>query len=752
MKIQSSSHKVIFIIIFSFVVFSSNFSLAQQSGKFRGIVIDSLSGEVLAYANVFIKNLGIGTSTDSRGYFLISSLPVSDNYTAEISYLGYEKQTIFFQISNNKITHLDIALNPLELELQTIEKSGERVYGENVTDIGIQKLSAKRIESLPKGVEPDIFRALQYLPGIQSSSDISAKFHVRGGASNQNQFLLDDISIYNPFHALGLFGSIDPEVINNVELHIGGFSAEHAGKLSSVVKMISKDGNKNKYHGSASSSFMSFKGLAQGPIPHGSFIISGRKSYSNKILNNFLNDKNIPIDFYDVFAKLNYSNVDFLPNAKFSIVGFASGDNIYNNNPLIADVNWSNNALGFTWFQFTQIPLFYSIQASVSQFDGELIPNSSGNRPIKNKVIDYTAKLDVSYVFDNKDEIVFGTKIKEVQTELFLKNSIGDVKDIGPLGAHANIGIYLKYKLLRFVRFNADIGSRLNLVGLSRSGKNKFFEPRISLSYNFTEHFSFKSAFGIYLQEITTLSDEDEVLTYFEPWFITPRNIPPARSTHFISGFEWKAGKNISVDIEGYYKNVNNLPGLNENKIFLTDDELVSGSSKSYGIDFLFRYNHSLLNFTTSYSHGYVTKNINDKTYNPRYDIRNSIKTILEFNIYKGWKASTTWLFYSGVPFTLLTGYYDKLHFDNPSDKFSLFGSQLLTPILGDRNTSRLPEYHRMDLSISKSFKLSFLKFYLNFSIINVYDRANIFYFNRDTGERVNMLPFLPTAVIKVEL
>ncbi|MCP5061131.1 MAG: TonB-dependent receptor plug domain-containing protein [Ignavibacteriae bacterium] len=752
MKIQSSSNKIIFIFLFALLVFLSNISSAQQSGKFRGVVTDSLSGEVLAYANVFIKNLGIGTSTDSRGYFLISSLPINENYTAEISYLGYKKQTIYFRISQNKITHVNVALYPLELELQTIEKSADKVYGENVTDIGIQKLSAKKIEALPKGVEPDIFRALQYLPGIQSSSDISARFHVRGGGSNQNQFLLDDISIYNPFHALGLFGAIDPEVINNVELHIGGFSAEHAGRLSSVIKMISKDGNKNQYHALASSSFMSFKGLAQGPIPQGSFILSGRKSYSNKVLNNFLDDKNIPIDFYDIFVKLNYSNDDFLPNAKFSIVGFASGDNILNNNPLISDVKWNNSAIGLTWFQFTQIPLFYSIQASVSQFDGELIPNNSGTKPIKNKVIDYTAKLDVSYVFDNKDEIVFGTKIKEVQTDLFLQNSVADIKNIGPNGAHANIGIYLKYKFLRFLRFNADIGSRLNLVGLSRSGKNKFFEPRISMSYNFSEKLSFKSAFGVYLQEITTLSDEDEVITYFEPWFITPRYIPPARATHYISGFEWKVGQNISVDIEGYYKTVKNLPGLNENKIFITDNELVSGSSEAYGIDFLFRFNHALFNFTTSYSHGYVTKNINNQIYNPRYDIRNSIKTILELNVYKGWKASATWIYYSGVPFTLLTGYYDKLNFDNPVDKFSYFGSQIVNPILGERNTERLPQYHRMDLSISKNFKLSFLKFYLNFSIINLYDRANIFYFSRDTGKRVNMLPFLPTAIIKVEL
>ncbi|MEE9430145.1 MAG: TonB-dependent receptor [Melioribacteraceae bacterium] len=745
---KSISIKTVILLL---IIFSS-VSIAQQTGKLRGIVTDSLSGEVLAYANVYIKSLGIGTSTDSRGYFLISSLPISEEYVAEISYLGYEKETVYFKISNNKITHIDIALSPSELELQMVEKTGERVYGENVTEIGIQKLSARKIEALPKGVEPDIFRALQYLPGIQSSSDVSARFHVRGGASNQNQFLLDEISIYNPFHALGLFGSIDPEVINNVELHIGGFSAEHAGRLSSVIKMISKDGNKHKYQGLASTSLMSFKGLAQGPLPHGSFIISGRKSHSNKILNTFLDKKDIPIDFYDVFAKINYSNKNFLPNAKFSLLVFASGDNILNNNPLIPDVKWNNSAIGLTWFQFTEIPLFYSIQVSASEFNGELIPNKSGVKSVRNKVVDYTAKLDVSYVFDNKDEIQFGTKIKEVQTDLFLQNPVGDTKNIGPEGAHANIGIYLKYKFLSYAKFNADIGSRLNLVGLSRSGSSKFFEPRLSFSYNISDHLSFKGAFGVYIQEITTLSDEDEVITYFEPWFITPRYIEPARATHYISGFEWKDGKNISVNVEGYLKTVKNLPGLNEKKIFLLDNELVSGSSEAYGIDFLFKYNHNFFNFSTSYSHGYVTKNINNLVYHPRYDVRNSIKSILEFSIYKGWKASTTWVYYSGVPFTLLTGYYDKLHFDDPNDKFSLFGSQVVSPILGSRNVSRLPNYHRLDVSVTKSFKLSFMKFYLSFSIINLYDRANIFYFNRDSGERVNMLPILPTAVIKVEL
>jgi len=742
--------KVILSILAVFLFQNPDFG--QNTGKFRGVVSDSLSGEVLSYANIFIKNLGIGVSTNERGYFLISSLPANDEYAAEVSYIGYEKQTVFFAIQANRITDIQIKLLPSELELQMVEKIGQKVYGENVTDIGIQKISAKKIEALPKGVESDIFKAMQYLPGIQSSSDVSARFHVRGGASNQNQFLLDDVEIYNPFHALGLFGSIDPEVINNVELHIGGFSAEHSGKISSVVNMYTKDGNKNRYSGLVSSSLMSVKGLFQGPYKDGSFIISGRKSISNTVLNNFLDENDTPIDFYDIFVKATYANDDVMPNGKFTLMGFSSGDRIFNNNPLLADVKWANNAVGLKWFQFTDQPLFYEIQVSMSQFSGDLIPNQSELRPLKNRVLDYMAKIDVSYVFDNKDEISVGLKVKEIETELVLENSLKLESNIGPTGTQADIGMYVKYKLLRWKNFNADIGARLNLTGLSRGGDNRFVEPRASFAYNFSKYLSLKSSWGVYQQEITTLTDEDEVITYFEPWLITPSYLSPTKATHYIAGLEWRNGDNMAIDIEGYYKYVINLPGLNENKIFVNDPDLVTGTSKAYGVDFLYRFSSDLFSLATAYSWGWVNKNINNSVYHPRFDVRNSVKVLLESAIYKGWKASIAWVYKSGMPFTQLTGYYDKIYFDDPTNRFSIFGSSNVAPILAQRNIARLPDYHRLDFNISKSFAISFIKFHLDVSFINIYDRNNLFYFNRETGKRVNMLPFLPTAVIKAEI
>ncbi len=744
----------IFPLLFLLFILFNSVLFSQGTGKLRGVISDSSSGEVLAFANIYIKNLGVGSSTDSKGYFIISSLPPGDNYVAEISYVGYKKKLLFFKILRNKITDVSILLTPLDYEIQTIEKNAAIIYGENVTSIGIQKLSAKKINNLPKGVEADVFRSLQYLPGIQASNDVSASFHVRGGATNENLFLLDDIPIYNPFHALGLFGSIDPEVVKNMELHLGGFGPKYSGRLSSVIKLITKDGNKNKFKASIGSSLMSVKTSLQGPFNGGSYIVSGRKSFSNRILNNFLQEDNFPIKFYDLFFKINYANKNIIENGKFSIEAFFSGDDIINQNPLLPDAKWSNNVIGFSWFQFIDKPLFYTVNFSVSNFNGKLIPQASGEKPIKNTVVDYTGKFDLSYVYDNKDELGVGFIVKEVSTDLFLKNSIGEVHNIGRIGegVNATLSLYLKYKLLRIKNFAFDIGSRVNMVGLSYGGQNRYFEPRISLSYNIMPNLSYKAAWGIYQQEITTFTDEDVVINYFEPWIVHPSYLKPAQAIHYISGIEWNYSGSLSLNIEAYYKTMNNVPVLNERKVFIYDNDFVAGKNKAYGVDFLIEYKHSLFSFTTAYSHGYVKKEVLNKEYVPRYDIRNSIKAIFEFNIYKGWKASTTWVYYTGVPFTLLAGYYDKLHFDNAMDKFSLLGSQIVAPLLGERNAARLPEYHRLDLNISKSFNLSFMKMYLSFSIINVYDRKNIFYFDRDTGERVNMLPFLPTFVIKAML
>lgn len=737
-------------LILLLVVTSFVYSQTQDTGTLRGFVTDSTSSEALVYGNVFLKELNRGASTDSRGYFVIPSVPAEQNFTLIVSYVGYRTKTISIRVAKNKVTQYNIKLLPSSIELQTIEKIGERVIERNETDISLQRIIARDLEALPQGVETDIFRSLQYLPGVQSAGDVSARFYVRGGASNQNLVLVDGVTVYNPFHALGLFSVIDPDMINNVEFYKGGFSADLGGRLSSVLKIMTKDGNKNRFSGKASASYLTGKFLFEGPIPDGSFIITGRKSYSNSILKKFLNEQTVPADFYDFSFKGNYSSEDFIPGGKFSVNGFFSGDNIKNSDPRIEDFKWSNNLFGFKWFQVGDSPLFYELSASISNFKGEVIPKLSNVRETFNKVEDIGLNMDFIYIFDSKDEINVGFHIQQIKTDLFIENSKSIPVNLGT--SAANITLYAKYKLLQFDFLGLDVGTRLNLTTLSNNKKAKFIEPRVNITIAPFEWLAFKGAAGIYQQELTTVSDENEVINLFEPWIISPDYLIPASAKHYILGTEITPWNFLKFSVEGYYKIVDNLPILNEEKILTSDKDFVAGKGESYGLEFLLKFHPWIINFTGSYTYAHAYKELEGLLYYPRYDIRHTVSLFLEVNIGSGWSASTAWMYNSGLPFTQIIGYYDRYYFENIFTPWNQLDPRKPFAILGIQNLGRLPDYHRLDVTLSKKFDFDIVKVDVDFSIINVYDRQNIFYFKRDSGERVNMLPFLPTATLKVEL
>ena len=236
------------------------------------------------------------------------------------------------------------------------------------------------------------------------------------------------------------------------------------------MSIVTKDGNKNKFGMKATSSFLTGKILVEGPIPDGSFIITGRKSYSTEILKKFLNDKNVPSDFYDLAFKVNYSNPKVLEGSKFLVNGFFSSDDVSNNSPYVEDYKWSNNMFSFRWFQVGDSPLFYEIGTSISDFKGEIIPKYSGTRPMITKISDYGLKMDFSYIFDNRDEINLGFHIKQIQNRLEM-NSDRNVKTIFD-NSNANIVLFAKYKFLRLEKLGIDIGARLN-AGKPFSGRFK---------------------------------------------------------------------------------------------------------------------------------------------------------------------------------------------------------------------------------------------------------------------------------------
>ena len=254
------------------------------------------------------------------------------------------------------------------------------------------------------------------------------------------------------------------------------------------------------------------------------------------------------------------------------------------------------------------------------------------------------------------------------------------------------------------------------------------------------------------MQDLVTISDENEVVSIFEPWIITPLYLNPSNAIHYISGFEFTPTDNLSFNLEGYYKIMHNLAIVNDQKYFDSDPDLINGSGHSYGIEFQTKYQLYLFNFTGSYAWMRSFKDVRNVVYSPRYDSRNNVNLSLEAELGAGWAASAVWTYSSGLPFTQIAGYYDRLTLDQLSDNNLLLDAYTPFVLLGNMNTGQLPDYHRLDLSLSKKIQINRLMMYIDLSVLNVYNRYNLFYFRRDTGERVNMLPFLPSVNFKVEL
>lgn len=711
--------------------------------------MDSLNDEALSYANIFIEEIGRGSSTNASGIFHITSIPPEKFYTVKVSYVGYVTKTLKVYIGNGQITEEKIQLTTTSFMMDTIEKLGRLERAPNEAVVSLENISVKSLETLPKGVEADIFRSLQFLPGVQSTGDVSARYNVRGGSSNQNLVLLNGATVYSPFHALGLFSVIDPEIINSVEFYKGGFPTEYSGRLSSIMSIVTKEGNKNRYSGRASSSYLSGKALVEGPYQYGSFFISGRKSFSTDILQKFLNNQNAPLEFYDAAFSATYSNPKIISGRKFTVHGFISGDIIDHNDPSKENYKWFNNIYGLKWFQVLEnSPLFYQFNINVSNFRGEQNPNNSGSRYMKNEINDLSMRTSINYLFPTNDEVMAGIQIKEIDSRLELENIRGGISAIDTYGA--NISFFAKYKLMRYKNFGLEFGARFNVtrIAAGTAGEN-FLEPRISGLYRLTENLSVKGGWGRYFQEFTTVSDENALLTIFEPWIVSPKYLKPASSDHFILGFEFEPVPVISFEVETYYKLLSNVPTLNEKKYYLEDPDLVPAEGNAYGIEFAFDYYFDIFKLSGGYTWSKAEKELDGFVYAPRYDVRNAANFILQADLGSEFIASATFSYHSGMPYTQIVGYYDKAYFTDLANRYLRYSPYL---ILGSKNVGRLPDYHRLDLSLSKVTEFYGFKLYLDVSVLNVYDRGNIFYFERDTGKRVNMLPFLPTATVKLEI
>ncbi|MBI3110992.1 MAG: TonB-dependent receptor [Ignavibacteriales bacterium] len=716
-------------------------------GRVRGIVTDSSNGQPMAYANVVLRGTSLGASTNSVGYFHIASIP-SGRYTLVVSYLGYHTQLIPLTIEGGKTVQVNIRLAPSVIETQEMIVVGERPERLNEPDLGMQKISAQDIAIVPPGVEPDIFRTLQMSPSVGATSDISARYFVRGGGSDQNLVLLNGATLYSPFHTLGIFSVVDPEMVSLLEFHKGGFPPSYGGRLSSILNVVTRDGNRNEFHGVGSASLLSGKVAVEGPIPSGSFLVTGRKSWYADVMKKYLNNRDAPFDFYDFSWKISSAEPSIDRNSRFAFHGFFSGDQVKNDDPFREDYLVRNRILGLNWHKIWSNPLYSIVSVSISGFDAEVMPKLSPTKPRKNKLSDFTADWDFTYVYDSRDELNFGLQNKFLSTTLELENTFGNRISFDQSGWDVNA--YVDYRFYRWESIGITIGIRFKFEAISEY-RPLLYEPRASFTYRMTPSISLKAAFGWYSQELLTLSDENELISVFEPWIITPTYLNSAQATHLSLGAKVYWVDDCTTEFEVYYKPIRDLIDENEEKFMATDRDFINVDGESYGVEFLSQYEPQRLHMKFGYALTWAHKMKDGVRYYPRYDARHAVNALMGVDLGSGWQASATWVLRSGMPFTPIAGFYDRVTVNPWSEPYDYVVPEAVT-LWGKRNSSRLPYYHRLDLSLIKQFHLGGAAVAFGANVVNAYDQKNIFYFNRDTGEEVYMLRILPSVSLKVEL
>ena len=274
-------------ILLTILLISSSFLLYSQNGTIRGFVFDKSSGEPVIFTNVYLYQTSYGSSTDVNGYFMITKIPAGD-YTLLVSYLGYDTLRIPVTIQGNDIITKQLYIQESAIELQTIDISAQYQEARTETNTSVVKITPKDIDQIPSvGGQPDLAQYLQVMPGVVFTGDQGGELYIRGGSPIQNKVLLDGATVYKAFHSIGLFSVFETDIIRNADIYTGGFGAEYGGRISSVMDITTRDGNRQRFSGKVSASTIGANLLLEGPFKRpkegsmgsAGFILSAKGSY-----------------------------------------------------------------------------------------------------------------------------------------------------------------------------------------------------------------------------------------------------------------------------------------------------------------------------------------------------------------------------------------------------------------------------------------------------------------------------------------
>tara|TARA_X000001036_G_scaffold34843_2_gene28388 strand:+ start:1184 stop:3571 length:2388 start_codon:yes stop_codon:yes gene_type:complete len=768
--------------------------LGQNTSSINGFVRNDLNGEPISYANVFISNTSLGAATDRDGYFVISDIP-SGTYEVNVSMIGYAVHKETIDLTNTSSIRIEVRMKEQVIKGSEILVTAERQKFERSIESSQISLDIREINSAPAFIEPDVFRTLQMLPGVQTTSDFSSALYVRGSTPDQNLIMLDGIVVYNPYHLGGIFSTFNTDAIKEADFHAGGFPARHGGRMGAILNVINREGNTNKITGMANISLISSKGLLEGPLPRwrgmkGSWMISGRRTYFDSIVDALkipIGQKadgtdayfQFPYFFYDYQVKINLDiNQDHrITYSRFygdDVLDYSwdereSIDNANVNRDTETGFNikwpWGNrtNGIIWRWIMSPEMVAKTFVSNSRYRFDFELgfyfrdtytYADSVTeiftdiNWRLYDIINDNSIETELTWKATDRHKITAGFQLKSVDFDLGEEVNIATQDTsvtFSPLtldNKTREISFFIQDRWEFSEKFKFQLGIR----GTDYNLHDEFYlDPRLGMKYHYSKNVALKLNWGLYHQFLTTANNQDENLRLVELWLGIPEDKPAAISQHIIGGLEYMSQRNIFYRMEIYQKDFDNLLTLKqENQNTMEGDdpdtpfnEFWDTQGNSWGVEFLLKKSTGRLNGWVGYTYA-ETKYFTEPSgwHHPNFDRTHTINIVGNIELTEELEISTALTQSSGNPYTKILGrVYDweqNLYQDT-------YWYPLDSYIVGEKNTERYDDYFRIDVGMTrKGGNLFGLQYDTYWQVMNVTKHLNAFSYAYRTKTGMN--------------
>ncbi|MFA5815082.1 MAG: TonB-dependent receptor [Bacteroidales bacterium] len=739
-----------------------------QTATIRGVIYDASSGLTLPAANIRIEGNNKGAISDENGFFQLIRLE-NKKHVLVISDIGYQTDSLVIDLTDRAFAEKNVFLSPKTYSVGEVMIQGFRLVEKTRTNISVYQITSKDLKMIPGfGGTADLAQAIQVLPGVVFTGDQGGQLYIRGGSPSMNKVLMDGMTIYSPFHSMGLFSIFNSDAIQEADVYTAGFGAQYSGRISSIMDIRMRDGNPRQFSGKASVDPFQSELLIEGPFIRQkdgqtrslTFLVTGKKSLidqTGKLLYPYLDSVGLPFAYEDLYAKITLRG-NF--GDQLQVSGFRNADQV--NFPELVSLDWLSNGIGI---RGTIAP--YGSKAQIIpylNYSGYEIHYLANDTLLKtSRIAGFEGGLRLRYQF-NYDELEFGIGLDGFNTLTDFKNTVGN--RFYQEDNSTDLTGYAKY-IKRLNNWILEGGISLNYYGSLRVFSP---EPRIKLKFKLSERFHLKAGAGWYSQNLLTTSSDRDIVNLFNGYIASPDQLQEElfgteikdhlqKARHIILGFDLVGNNAFECSGEVYLKDFNQLINVNRNKLYadspINSDKpsylkktYILEQGLSYGFDFNFSYQVKGFKFSGNYSLGWNTRKDEVQQYTPHFDRRHTINLLANYSFGKSktWNFSVRWNLGSGLPFTQTRAYYEMLDpFHTPREGGETYIPGELGIVYAGYNQGRLPAYHRLDMNLRKSIDLKTFTIQLTAGVVNAYDRHNLFYFDRLKYKLVNQLPIIPT-------